>query len=324
MVQTATQNSKSQIMTAFDRLLDEYQQQESKVATKEEEAETVKDRELLIKTADYTVVNIINRMAALQLNFGGIVNELTTELTTESDKLEELKKAIEVETKNLEQLRQVRLVADALHILRQEHQEKIRLLETRTTSQVEAIDKEIGKTRKLWEKEQQEFSVQVQEVATLLTQQREREVADYEYELRRKRQIEQDKYLEEKRLQERELEALQQEKTKNWAERNKHLADRQAEFIKNQEKAATFDEKLQEEANKSRAEAIKEAERKAKVETDLIEKEWEKIKQGNELKLESLQQTIEQQIEQINQLTLQLEQVNNQAQNLAMQAFQNK
>jgi hypothetical protein len=260
----------------------------------------------------------------LQLNFGGIINELTTELTTESDKLEELKKSIEVETKNLEQLRQVRLVADALHILSQEHQEKIRLLETRTTIQVEAINKEIEKTRKLWEKEQQEFTVQAQEVATLLTQQRKREVADYEYELRRNRQIEQDKYLEEKRLQERELEALGQEKTENWAERNKYLVDRQAEFTKNQETVATFDEKLQEETNKARGEAIKEAERKAKVETDLIEKEWEKIKQDNELKLESLQQTIEQQIEQINQLTLQLEQVNNQAQNLAMQAFQNK
>jgi hypothetical protein len=99
MVQTATQDSKNQILTAFNRLLHEYQQQESKVATKEEEAEKVKDRELLIKTTDYTVDNIINGMAALQLNFGGIINELTTELTTESDKLEELKKSIEVETK---------------------------------------------------------------------------------------------------------------------------------------------------------------------------------------------------------------------------------
>jgi hypothetical protein len=322
MIQTAMPDSRNTIVTAFERLLNDYRQQEFKVATKEEEAEKLKDRELLVKTANYTVNNIINGMAALQLNFAASINELTDRLTTESDKLAEIKKAIAVETENLKQLHQIRLVADALHIFSREHQEKIKCLEIRTATQIEAIEKEMEQTRKIWDKERQEFTLKNQETLKLITQKREQEEADYEYELKRQRKIELDDYLEDRRLQERELKMLELEKTKNWQERQQYLENHRSQFTKNSEKAATFEEKLAEEYNKAKGEAIKEADRKAKIEIDLIEKEWEATKQGNLLKIESLEQTIERQIEQIDRLTTQLEQVNTQAQNLAMQAFQ--
>jgi hypothetical protein len=156
MVQAAPQDSKGKIMAAFSQLLAEYQQRESKVATKEEEAEKEKSQQLLTKAANYTVDNIVNGMASLQLDFGNVIHQLTETLTTESDKLEELKKAIAVERQHLQQLSQVRLVADALHILRQEHQEKLRQLETRTSQQKEIIEVE----------QITELTTQLQEVTT--------------------------------------------------------------------------------------------------------------------------------------------------------------
>ena len=323
MVQASLQDSKNAIITAFSKLLTEYQQTESRVATKEEEAEKAKNQQLLTKTTNYTVDNIINNMAALQLSFGSVINELSENLTVESNKLEELNQAIAVEKEQLQQLHKVRLVADALYILSQEHQEKLKSLSEKTTFQKEAIQKEIAQSRKQWEKEQAEFAIEVKEKAELLTKQREQEQADYVYELERQRTIENDDYEEDKRLQERELAELEVEKTKNWKEREKYLADQKAEFTKNQEQIAGFEAKLIEKFNKAKADAIKDAERKAKVQTDLLEKEWEAIKQGNELKIESLSATIEYQAEQIAELTSQLQEVNTQAQNLAMQAFHN-
>ena len=120
--------SKEQVMGAFAQLLRTYQSQESRVATKEEEAEKTKNVELLTKATTYTVDNIVTGMASLQLDFGVAVDTIKDNLTGESTKLEELKKAIAVEKANLQQLSQVRLVADALHILQQEHQEKLRKL----------------------------------------------------------------------------------------------------------------------------------------------------------------------------------------------------
>ena len=323
MSQITSPEGKDRILASFNQLLAQYQKTESKVATKEEAAEKIKNQELVSKTTEYTTDNIVNGMALLQLKFGSSINELTETLTTESSKLEELKKAIAVERNHLQQLSQVKLVADTLHILEQEHQEKLRLLEEKTNRQKEEINKEIENYRKQWEKEQAEFISQVQEEAELLQQQREQEEADYQYELARQRTIETDDYEEDKRLQEIELADILAEKEKNWQEREKYLTANQKEFTENQQTIATFEEKIKEAYNKAKGEAIKEAERKAKVQSDLLEKAWEAEKQGYEFKLESLQATIERQINQINELATQLQETNSQSQNLAMRAFNN-
>ncbi|MDJ0532476.1 MAG: hypothetical protein QNJ70_08260 [Xenococcaceae cyanobacterium MO_207.B15] len=314
---------KDRILAAFNQLLQQYQKAESKVATKEEAAEKIKNQELVTKATDYTVDNIVNGMALLQLEFGSAINGLTENLTTESIKLEELKKAIAVEKNHLQQLSQVRIVADTLHILQQEHQGKLRLLEEKTSKQQEEITKEAENYRKQWEKEQAEFDNRIQEEDRLLQQKREQEEADFQYELARQRKIETDDYEEDKRQQEIELADIRTEKEKNWQEREQYLADNLQEFTENTQKIATFEEKIKEAYNKAKGNAIKEAERKAKVESDLLEKEWEAEKQGYEFKIEALQATIERQISQISELTAQLQETNTQSQNLAMRAFNN-
>ena len=322
MSQTNVKDSKDTIATAFNQLLHQYQQTESRIATKEEEVEKNKNKQLLSKTIDYTVDNIINGMASLQLSFGGVVSELAENLAAESNKLEELKKAIAVEQEHLEQLNKVRLVADALHIFSREHQEKVATLKAKTEQEKEAIAKEIERVRKEWSKEQQDFDNRVRETAELLTKQRESEQADYNYELERQRTIEKDEYEENKRLQVRELAEQEIINNKNWSEREKYLTEHKKEFIKNQEQIDGFETKLKEESNKARANAIREADSKQKVEAELREREWAANHQGYELKIESLTAVIERQTQQIAEITAQLQEANTQAQNLAMQAFQ--
>ncbi len=322
MNQPNTKDNKDAIATAFNQLLNQYQQSESRIATKEEKAAKKKNQQLLNKTVDYTVDNIINGMASLQLSFGTVISELADNLTTESNKLDELKQAITVEQEHLKQLNQVRLVADALYILNQEHQEKIASLQAQKIIAKEAIEKEIAQTRKQWEKEQNEFEVKEQETKELLTKQREEEAADYQYELERQRTIEHDEYEENKRLQLRELAEQEAIKNQDWSEREKYLADNKLEFTKNQEQIDGFEAKLKEEYNKAKGNAIKEADNKYKVEVELQEKEWSANQQGYGFKIESLTAVIERQAEQIAEITAQLQEANTQAQNLAMQAFQ--
>jgi hypothetical protein len=320
--QATSKESKEQIVAAFSKLLAEYKKSESKIATKEEEAEKEKNKELLETVATYTVDNIVNGMASLQLEFGRIINEVSQNLTEESEKLDQLKRSIAVEKQHLEQLCQVRLVADALYILRQEHQEKLRILQNQTTMQQEAITKEIEQTRKAWLKEQQDFDTRVAEQAELNSKQKEKEAADFQYEIEQLRKIEMDEYEEAKRLQERELTQADREKEKNWQEREKVLSEKQAEFTANQKKIEGFEEALKKAYNDAKGEAIKDATKEAEVKANLLEKEWEATKQGYELKVQSLETTIQRQTEQISELTSQLQAVTTQAQNLAMRAFQ--
>lgn len=323
MSQVLVKESKEQIMTAFAQLLIDYKKIESKVATKEEEAEKNKNKQLLEKASEYTVNNIVNSMATLQLDFGNIIKEISQRLDTESNILNELKKAIAVENERLLQLKKIRLVADALYILRQEHQEKIKTLQNQTSEAKENLEKVIEKTRKNWEKEAAEFETKIAEEAEILRKLREKQEADFNYEQQIKIKIVMDEYEDVKRTQERELTISNQDKNKLWEEREKILKEKEKEFNENKQKIETFDEKLKEEANKARGEAIKEADKDAKVKADLIEKEWEANKQGFDFKMESLEITIQRQNEQITELTTQLQNANSQAQNLAVRAFQN-
>ncbi|MEA5510449.1 hypothetical protein VB715_11795 [Crocosphaera sp. UHCC 0190] len=314
--------SKGQIMSNFAHFLTQYDREESRILSKEEELEKEKNKQLLEKAAEYTVDNIVNNMASLQLDFGRIIQGLSQNLTTESTKLDELKKAITVKQEQLKQLRQVRLVADALYILRQEHQEKLRQLEEKTNQQREALEKEQEKTREIWQKEQQEFDSIIEEESEIVTKQREQEAANYQYDIERLRTMEQDDYQEKKRQQERELSLSNLEKEKAWKERETLLTQQTTEYQENQKKIEELQESIKQEYNKAKGEAIKDAEREAKVRVDLIEKEWELTKQGYELRIESLEATINRNNEQITELITQLQNTTNQAQNLALRAFQ--
>lgn len=322
MTQSPSKDSKAKIMADFQQLLTERKKIESKVATKEEEAEKEKNQQLLEVASTYTTDSIVKGLADLQLDFGSIIAQLSEKLATETSKLDELKRAIAIETEHLDELHQIRVVADALHILTQEHQEKLTSLDNNAAIQQEAIEKEMTQKRKVWQKEQEDFEGVVAEEAELLVKQRERETADYNYEVERLRKIEMDEYEEQKRFQERSLQENHREKEKTWADREKFLEDNRAEFEENQQKIAKFEEELKQAYIKAKEEAIADVKREAKVKSDLFEKEWEGTKQAYELTLQSLNTTIERQTQEIADITAQLQAAMRQAQDLAMRAFQ--
>ncbi|MEB3340333.1 hypothetical protein [Okeania sp.] len=321
MTTTTSENSKFKVMKSFEQILNARKNITSKVATKEEEAEKEKGKQILETAVTYTNDTIVKGLADLQLDFGSIVNQLLQNLHQESAKLNELKLAIEIENQHLQELQKIRVVADALHILTQEHQEKLGLIERNFNEHQENLTKDMTTKRKAWQKEQQEFELTIEEQNQLLIKQREKEVSDYQYELERQRKIETDDYEEMKRNMERELRYLGQQKEKQWQERESYLAENQTKFEADREKVNGFEEELKQAFVKAKEEAVQEANREAKVKADLFAKEWEGMKNGYELKIQSLSETIQRQTEQISDISTQLQAAIQQTQDLAMRAF---
>ena len=321
MAQAAAKDSKARIVNEFQRILAERQTIASRVATREEEAEKEQNRSVLEAVSQYTADGIIRGLADLQLEFGTIITGLSTQLTTETAKLDDLKRAIAAESQNLQDLRQTRVVADALYLLTQEHQENLRLLEQRLTSDRELLEQEMTETRKLWQREQAEFDLSANDSNELLQRERLRQEADYQYDSERSRKIATDDYEETQRQIERELQETQQAKEKDWAERERTLAANQTLLEEYQRKVATIPTELDEAVKKAREEGIRDANQDAKVKADLLEKEWEATKQGYEFQIQSLEAKVQKQTEQISETTTQLQTALRQAQELAMRAF---
>ncbi|MGB3655452.1 MAG: hypothetical protein WBA41_30175, partial [Rivularia sp. (in: cyanobacteria)] len=176
---------------------------------------------------------------------------------------------------------------------------------------------------KEWEKEQAKFALSEEAYNELLAKNREKEAEEYQYKLEDSRKINQDSYQETKRQLERELQQATREKEKDWVERERINQQRQRLLEEYQQKVATFPAELDTAVKKYREDAIKDTSGKAKVEADLFEKEWEGSKQSYDLKIQSLEQTIERQNAQIESISNQLQATLKQAQDLAMKAFGN-
>ncbi|BDA67403.1 hypothetical protein RIVM261_081370 [Rivularia sp. IAM M-261] len=317
----ANKDAKRQLMQAFEQIIAERKPIESKIATKLEVAEKAKNKQILEAASTYTVDSIVKSLADLQLEFGAIVNSLSEKLAKENSKLDELNRGIEIETTLLQEIQQVRVVADAVDILTQEHQEKLKTLEQDTLQKREELSKEAAQARKDWLKEQAEFDEAVQVYNQLLFKQRQQETEDYQYKLENTRKINTDAYEAKKRNLERELKEGAITREKNWAEREITLKANQTLLGEYQNIVTAFPAELEEAVKKAREEAIKDTSQKAKVEADLLEKEWEGAKQSYELKVKSLEETIQKQVEQIESISTQLQTTLKQAQDLAMRAF---
>ncbi|MGH1396916.1 MAG: hypothetical protein ACRAVC_23210 [Trichormus sp.] len=321
MTTVAFKDSKQQLMQAFQQILNQRKKLEFKIATKQEEADKAKNQEVLALASTYTVDSIVKGLADLQLEFGSIVNSLSEKLAQENSKLDELNRAIEIENQTLQDLQKIRIVADTLDILQQEHQEKLKNLEQDTASKRESLDKAIANQRKDWQKEQLEYEEALQTYNNTLVKERQQEEEEYQYKLETTRKLNSDVYESKKRTLEREIQESNQQKDKDWTEREKICNQRQALFTEYQQKVAAFPNELEEAVKKSREEAIKETSQKAKIEADLFEKEWEATKQSYEVKIKSLEETIVKQLEQIESISSQLQSTLKQAQDLAMRAF---
>lgn len=321
MTIAAAKKNKQQLIQAFEEIINERKNLESKIATKQEEAATAKNQEVLETASAYTVDSIVKNLADLQLEFGSIIDSLSEKLSTENSKLDELKQAIEIEDKYLQELRKIRVVADTLDLLTKEHQEKLTILEADITSEREILEREINEIRKEWVKDQLSFEEAVNRYDEYLIKQRQQEEEEYQYKLQNNRKINADKYESRKRSIEKEIQQQIQEKEKDWQEREKFLEDNQSLLKEYKQKSAEFPNELETAIKKAREEAIKETSQKAKVQADLFEKEWESSKQNYQLRIQSLEENIQKQSEQIENISNQLQSILQQAQDLAMRAF---
>jgi hypothetical protein len=129
MTTGAVKDSKQELVQSFAQIRAERKKLDAKIATKQEEAEKIKNQEIVAAASTYTIDNIVKGLADLQLEFGSIVNALAEKLAQENTKLDELNQSIEIETQRLQELKQIRVVADTLDIFTQEHQFSNRILQ---------------------------------------------------------------------------------------------------------------------------------------------------------------------------------------------------
>jgi len=317
---TTADSPTEQITKAFQQFLVEKSKQ-STITTKEKAAAQQKDKELVNTAAAWTVEDIVQGLAGLQLTFDRTLGELANTLVSEATKLEQMGQAIDIETRHLQELARIELAAKALDVLAQEQQEEARTFEEQSTKQLAAFELEIAVQRESWLREAQDSERAVAAYEEDLQKTRSQAEADYAYELERKHKADADKFAAERREREIEIAETEQEKQAQWIERERTIEGHRKELETLRAQVEALPQQLREAVQQARDEAAQEAIQEAQIKTDLLQKEIEANRRVRELKIQTLEQAIVKQAEQIKTLSAELSERSRQAQDLASQAI---
>lgn len=323
-------STKAEILEAYNELLKE------KAAPKTQATTTVVEKTQVEKpqvqqpktvmnqsqSLQQRMNNTLESLMKIQLGFGSAASELSEQLTTRAAKLSEIQESVAKEIEELKQLHNLEIAEETLDTLIASYEENAKAYQSEYNQRFEVLSQEISESRNTWEKEQEEHQRTVKERDDNQQKTRQRDGAEYKYNLELERKLTQDEYEQQQKSLYKDLEEFKQAIEKQWLEREKAISEREKQFEESKAKVEAFPKEKEAAIKKASEEGKGIAHYQAKVKSDLYAKEVEGQKRFYEQRLQSLEQTIQNQESRIANLSKQLESALKQVQDLAVKAIE--
>lgn len=316
----SARSTKNEIMEAYNALLKKVKEQ--KPVDRQAEKEKVEKREIVDTAAQNSVEKIVKSIAELKLSITKSLDETEQELINEFKKLSNVRQAIEIEKKNLEEVHEIRINADSLAALLLAQKEKKLAFEAEMEQKRSDFEAEMSQRRLSWKKEQEEQERARKEREEETKKARLREEEEYRYDLQLQRKKDQDAYAAKKTAMEQELEEKKLTLEREWAERETVLAAREREAADLKARVESFPKEL-EKAVKDTEKALSESlQLRYRHEAEMLAKETEGERKLSQQIIASLQAKIKEQEEQLRQSTQKANEAGLQVQSIAMKAIE--
>ncbi|MBD2663278.1 hypothetical protein B6N60_03146 [Richelia sinica FACHB-800] len=329
-------NTKAEILQAYEELtkeqeflksqLEKVQKETQSLAKEKSKSEPKPEPKTNIMQPQTTVQqkmnNTIESLVKIQLGFGSAANELSEQLTKRAASLADIRQAVNTEIEQLSQLHNLEISDDILDNLIQSYEDNEKTYQEEYNQRYEVLSQEILELKNAWSKEQEEHQRLIKERNENFQKTQQRNEAEYKYDLELQRKLAIDEYEQAQKLLYKELEELQQSTEKQWSEREKSIAEREKEFGELKAKVEAFPKEKELAIKKATDEGKGIASYQAKVKADLYAKEVDGQKRFYEQRIQSLEQTINNQETRLKNLSQQLESALKQVQDLAVKAIE--
>src|SRR5438445_5991916 len=192
MPEISEKSKKNEIFDAYQELLSKIHEtkQVSHQEAKKKQDETV----IVTKASTFKVDKIVANIADVKLSIGQSLDILEQRLITEYRRLSELEEAIDLETKELEELHEIKKNVDTLNALLLAQKEYKNRFEQQIEQQQKAFEAEIIEKKSSWKKEQEEAELERKDRELRSKKDRGREEEEYHYTLKLERKKDQDFY----------------------------------------------------------------------------------------------------------------------------------
>lgn len=298
-------------------VLQEFEELQADTATREaadaKAAASTEARKQAVRseTADIGVEAVVQRVSGLGLEVTRALSDVAEKLAAEVRLLATMREAVAIERSELEQLHQIDIAASSIDHLLEAYALKKEELET-----------EIAGQRTEWADESARTDRERREQEAALKKERQREVEDHDYRKGLERKKAQDKYDEERRLNERKNSERQEGLEKDWQRREAALKEREELLARLQAEVADFPARLAREIAAASEEAQRQVEAKLEREMLLQKKDAEAEARVAQLTVKTLEEALAAKAGQIAALEKQLADAKQQVQDIAVRAIE--
>ena len=202
-MEVSTKNTKTEILEAYEKLLKDVKNAKADVPKQVQEEK--QKQETIKKVADVTHNAITDNIGALKANLTKSLDETLSSLTGEFQKLEDIRAAIAIEKKTLEDLYGLSANTDSLAAMLLVQKEKKESFEKDMSETKESFTQEMSEKKFQWEEEKARHKAEEKEYTDEINKKRKREEEEYQYNLKITRQKEHDDYENRKAGLEKEL-----------------------------------------------------------------------------------------------------------------------
>lgn len=320
-MEVTEKNTKAEILKAYEILLKDVQTAKADVPKLIQEEKQRK--ETLEKVAKVSNEGIVKSITTLKSDLSNSLDEILRGLSDEFKKLEEIRAAIALEKKSLEDLYSLSANTDSLAAMLLAQKEKKENFEREIKEKGEAFDSEITSKKAQWEIEKAKQKAEDKEYTDELTKRRKREEEEYAYNLKIRRQKEQDEYDSKKLLREKELTDKKLQFEQEVSSRELNLKNTEAELAELRKSNAEFPAKLEKALKDKEAEVSKQLQTKYGFDIQLMNKQSEADIRLKDQAINSLQEKIKEQQEQLKEYADKANRAEANVKDIAVKAIEN-
>lgn len=289
-------STKAELFKAYDAMREEYAAlKQNELHPTAQAAQKKEENTLLQKTAQVSPATIEQDVVALRKKMNVALDDMLQQLHTAATTAQDLRQAIDVEKRYLEEARQMKLADDTLQVLIAEYDAKKKEFELSRTIAVQRDAEESEKKKK----------------------EREREEEEYVYALKLRRRKAEDAYEAEQMKQRAQEDVEREEKQKQLLMREEKVQQQQQEFLQLTQRVEAFPEQQETAVRQAKTELETALRKDFDVEKQLSEQRWKTEKAMFDAKVAGLQEAMTHQTEEVASLKKALEQASQHAQSLA-------
>ena len=318
--QISEKSTKGQILQAYNEALAKLK--EAKTEDRKIEKKKEDESKIVKQASENSVEKIVNGISRAKIDIMSALDEVSEKLTSEFKKLEELQKAIELESNYLNEIYDIKVNADALSAMLLAQKEKKVSFDSEIEGKRSSFEEEMQQKKLQWKIEQDNYESQKKDRDAQLKKDRQREEEEYNYNLQLKRKKETDAYNEQKTKLEKELIDKRASAEKELSEREAIVASREKEFAELKLKVEQFPKELENAIKNTEQSVIERIELMYKHQAEIAQKEMDGDRNLNKQMIVSLENKIKEQAEQIKQLTQKVNDSGQQVQTIAIKAIE--